>query len=185
MEKIQYQKYFNEDEISIGQAFKIVLTWVVYILLGALLLAMVLGVQIYTVVGWSMQPTIDYKSIVFVVDDKDVYEIDDIISFQFAGAVNTHRIIDIEYNEDGSIKHYITKGDNPYLESQEYIVPTRVLGRVITIGDFVFTIPYIGNVILFLQENIVDLILIIIAGYIYFNLTPRKEDYMRYNVYED
>ena len=185
MDKLQYQKYFKENELTVGQAFKLVITWIVYIFLGLLLTALVLGVQIYTVVGWSMQPTIDYKSIVFVLDDKKEYAVDDIISFEFAGAVNTHRIIDIEHNNDGSIKHYITKGDNPYLESQEYIIPSRVLGRVITIGDFVCTIPYIGHVVLFLQENIIDLIIIIVAGYIFFNVRPRQEEYMRYEVNGD
>lgn len=182
---IQYQKYFNDNYITIGQAFKIVLTWVVYIFLGILLISIICGVKIYTVIGWSMQPTIDYKSIVFVVDDKEIYEIDDIISFQFAGSVNTHRIINIEYNSDNTIKHYVTKGDNPNLDSQEYIVPSKVLGRVIPIlpsKNLYLTIPYVGNAILFLQEHMGALIVTLIAGYVAFYMTPKRKDYERYNV---
>ncbi len=182
---IQYQKYFNDDYITLGQAFKIVLVWGVYIILGILLLSMICGVKVYTVVGWSMQPTIDYKSIVFVVDDKETYDVGDIISFQFAGSVNTHRIIDIEYNSDNSIKHYTTKGDNPNIDSEEYIVPSKVLGRVIPIlpdKNLYLTIPYIGHVILFAQEHIGALIVTLMAGYIAFYMTPKRKDYERYNV---
>ena len=184
---LEYKKYYFEEKNPTAVAIKGVFLGLFYILTIALLLIMTLGTRIYVVVGWSMQPTIDYMSIVFVVGDKDdVYEVGDILTFSMGSAVNTHRVLQVVYNTPGQpssgIEYYLTKGDNPELDTEEHISPSNVLGKVFTMGDnFIGTIPGIGSMILFLQNNLYILIACAIGAYIFFVSIPRKNDYECYH----
>lgn len=42
--------------------------------------------------------------------------------------LNTHRIIDIELNSDGSVKHFVTHGDNNPVGNNEWVLPSEVIG---------------------------------------------------------
>lgn len=42
--------------------------------------------------------------------------------------LNTHRIIDIVYNSDGSILHFVTHGDNNPVGNNEWVLPSEIIG---------------------------------------------------------
>lgn len=190
-----YTKYYYDEPNPTLVAVKLVFEILFYLIVVLLLLVMVLGARIYVVVGWSMQPTIDYMSIVFVVGDTDdVYEVDDIITFEMGGAVNTHRIIEVVYNVENDassgVLYYHTKGDNPNIQTlidagtgeeiEEQIVPSRVIGKVLTIGNIVATIPGVGDFILFCQNYIVAVILCFVGGYMVIFSLPNATKYRQY-----
>lgn len=190
-----YTKYYYDEPNPTLVAVKLVFESLFYIIVISLLVTMVLGARIYVVVGWSMQPTIDYMSIVFVVGDTDdVYQVDDIITFEMGGAVNTHRIIEVVYNVEGDstsgVLYYHTKGDNPNIQTlidagtgeviEEQIIPSRVIGKVLTIGNVVATIPGVGDFILFCQKYIVAVILSLIGGYLVLISLPNAIKYKQY-----
>lgn len=84
------------------------------------------GNYISVVISGSMEPTIMTDDLIFY-KEKDTYEIDDIIVFQFDGSLIVHRII--EDHEDG----YVTKGDNNNTDDflrYGYIKDYQILGKV-------------------------------------------------------
>lgn len=57
-----------------------------------------------------------------IITFKDPYIIDG------KRVLNTHRIIEIAYNTDGSIKHFVTHGDNNPKNITEWVLPSEVVG---------------------------------------------------------
>ncbi len=120
-----------------------IITTVIVILAVVLALLLVgvrlVGLQVFTVLSPSMEPTYHVGSLIYVKDvDSSELEVGDAITFKVeGGTVVTHKIIEIIEDENGSIR-YRTQGeanDAPDGGSVEY---KNVIGKP------VFTVPYLG-----------------------------------------
>lgn len=180
MENLYYQKCFNDDEVSIWYLFKQVFKYLAYAVVILILVAMLCGINVYVVGGWSMQPTIDYMSLVVVNKnvDKNNLQVGDIVSFKMGQLVNTHRIVEIHYDDENSnvVQYYKTEGDNPNLDVEDPpLYPDKVIGTVVTVFGVPLAIPEVGNIILDIQENLVLSVLLLILVYLFFTRSdPRK-----------
>lgn len=113
------------------------------------------GYQAYIITSDSMKPEINSGDVVVIKQcNEEELSTDDIITFEKNGKINTHRIINI-INENGKVE-YITKGDNNSIEDQERIEFSNVRGKM------TIKIPYLGNVIMFLQNQMIILIMVLI-----------------------
>ena len=113
------------------------------------------GYQAYIITSNSMEPEINNGDVVIVRQCKEEdLNINDIITFDKDGRINTHRITNI-INEEGKVK-YITKGDNNSIEDQEKIEFSNIKGKM------TIKIPYLGNVIMFIQNQMIILIIVLI-----------------------
>ena len=128
------------------------------------------GITPFIVLTDSMKPTINAGDLVIVVaispeevEDEMVITFFDPASKQ--QSVVTHRVYEIHYNDDGTIKGFETYGDGNNGAIDEILVPTENL-----IGKYVFPIPFAGHVAMFMQTTpglIVCVVvpLIILIGY--------------------
>ena len=109
-----------------------------------------------------MEPTINIKDLV-VTHPKEKYEINDIVAFKHDNAVTVHRIVNVEYDNNGT-ELFTTKGDNNNTIDNDKITSSDI------IGSYRFTIPLLGSFILFVSTNplfvILFLIIIILIYYI-------------------
>lgn len=145
---------------------------VIYIILLVLIYSLVLiaqhninkqnGIKLfeysfYTISSNSMQPEISKGDIIIVkkVKPNEIYE-NDIITFEANGEIVTHRVQNV-YNEAGKIK-YITKGDNNETKDPIQIEYEQIIGKKVN------TISNIGNIVLFLNNklSLIFIVLIII-----------------------
>ena len=118
-----------------------------------------LGIKTYVIVSGSMEPNIQIGDIVIVKSIKNKEEaikIGDIISFRKGQMVITHRITNIEKDENGILR-IATKGDNNNTEDSERILMNNIEGKVVKI------IPKIGYITLVLKDKIIIIIAFIIA----------------------
>jgi len=107
----------------------------------------IFGIQIYTVLSGSMEPTYKVGSLIYVTKvDNEQLKVGDVITFKVTEKVTaTHRIAQIN-NEANEIK-IRTKGDaNDYLD-ENFIESKDIIGKPI------FTIPYLGYVASFMQTK--------------------------------
>lgn len=126
------------------------------VLLVAILLLFLCGVRPYITMSGSMEPEIKTGSVCFVntkADYKDIQE-GDIIAFDISnGSLVTHRVISI--TEDGME----TKGDAN--DVSDGITTTKSNFS----GETLFSVPYIGYVVKYLQQpTIIAIVLIVVAG---------------------
>ncbi len=127
----------------------------------------VFGIKMLTVVTGSMEPTINIGDVV-IIKEIDNYTVGDIISYKENNSVITHRIVQIEKDEN-DINIYTTKGDNNNVEDDIKLKEELIEGKVIKI------IPKVGNIIMFLSKNLIwILILIILCAFIF----DRKKEQM-------
>ena len=138
-----------------------ILCWTMIISLVAILIrALILkkydvfGYRFYLIMSGSMEPTINVGDAVITKEITEAKE-GDIIAFNYNGATTVHRVVKV-YNENEK-KLYQTKGDNNNAIDKGLVQIENVTGKVIC------KIPNIGNIILFLQRNII-IILILIIG---------------------
>ncbi len=119
------------------------------------------GIKTYVIVSGSMKPNINIGDIVIVknIEDKEDIKIGDVISFRKGQSIITHRITNIQYDENQTIK-ITTKGDNNNTEDSEEISYDDIEGKVIKI------IPKLGNISLAMQNKII-IIVVIILFYMY------------------
>lgn len=115
----------------------------------------IFGHSFYIIMSGSMEPTISVSDGIITKETNDLKD-GDIIAFDNQGAVTVHRIIKTYTQENGE-KLYRTKGDNNNSADRGLISKTQIKGEVI------YKVPKIGNAVLFLQRNIV-IILILILG---------------------
>ena len=121
---------------------------VAFVVAFAILLVVVrvAGIRVYTIISGSMEPAYHVGSVIYVkdVDASDVKE-GDVITFNLSGSVPaTHRVIRI----DAENQKFYTKGDNNEYEDK---LPVKFSDVV---GTPVFTIPYIGYAISFIQSSV-------------------------------
>lgn len=124
----------------------------------------VFGYRFYLIMSGSMEPTIHVSDAV-ITKEQDTYKEGDIISFNYGGAPTVHRIVKI-YTENNS-KMYQTKGDNNNVEDKGLQKHEDVYGKVM------YRIPKVGDAILFIQRNIVIILILIIGVAIIVSLVRR------------
>ena len=121
-----------------------------------------LNYNFYTILSGSMEPTINTKDLV-VTHPKEKYEVNDIVAFKHDNAVTVHRIVNVEYDNNGT-ELFTTKGDNNNTIDNDKITSSDI------IGSYRFTIPLLGSLILFISSNpifaVIFLITIILIYYI-------------------
>ena len=106
-----------------------------------------LGVKTYVIISGSMEPNIEIGDIVVGKAEENL-DIGDVISYRKGQSVITHRITQINKNENGEIE-YRTQGDNNNVEDEESIKPSNIEGKVIKI------VPKLGKVTLILQNKVI------------------------------
>lgn len=134
----------------------VMITILIVILVRALIFKKydVFGYRFYLIMSGSMEPTIGVSDAVITKEVTEAKE-GDIIAFNYNGAITVHRVVKV-YNENEK-KLYQTKGDNNNTTDKGLVQIENVKGKVIC------KIPNIGNIIIFLQKNII-IILILIIG---------------------
>ncbi len=127
----------------------------------------VLGIKSYVMKSSSMSPTFENGDIIFL---KEVFEQDikpnDIITFVKNSIIITNRVDRIEKENDNN--KFITKTDNKNDQTLNYINYSEIEGR------YIFKIPYIGNIILFIQNKIVLIYILLIIYSIYISSRRKK-----------
>lgn len=124
---------------------------VALVVLLALLLvgARVLGLQVYTVLSGSMEPTYHTGSLIYVkkVDPYSI-KVGQPITFMLdENTVATHRVVGIVPDEtDASVLRFRTKGDANQAEDGSLVHYKNVIGTPI------FSIPYLGYVADYIQH---------------------------------
>lgn len=114
-----------------------------------------------------MEPKINIGDIVITKNvrvDNDI-KIGDIVAYRKGQSVITHRIVNIEQDEN-KILRITTKGDNNNTEDSEKILLNNIEGKVIKI------IPKIGNITLFFQKKVI-IFFIFLMCYIYMTHTDK------------
>jgi signal peptidase I len=104
----------------------------------------------YAIVTGSMEPTVHVGALTFVqkTNPKELHK-GDIIAFTVPSEpkmVILHRIYSIE--QVASSQVFITKGDHNPIPDKWQVMPSQIRGK------FVFTLPYIGYLIVFLKTPI-------------------------------
>ena len=126
-----------------------ILVTVVVVLALLLVGARLFGMQVFTVLSGSMEPTYQTGSLIYVkdVDHRDLKE-GDVITFMLSeDTVATHRIVGVVPDEnDPSVIRYRTKGDANDAEDGTLVHYKNVLGTP------VFTIPKLGYVANYVQN---------------------------------
>lgn len=106
----------------------------------------IFGVDVFVVLSGSMEPEFMTGSVIYVTKvDTSTLKENDVITYKLTEkTIATHRIIEV-FEEDGVVK-YRTKGDNNEIEDEVPVLPQQVVGTPI------FTIPYIGYIISYIQN---------------------------------
>lgn len=107
------------------------------------------GLQIYTVISGSMEPTYHVGSLIYVKKvDPSTLKIKDSITFELSDkTIATHRIIEIVHDETNpNVYKFRTKGDANKDVDANLIEPNKVLGKAL------FTIPYLGYLATYIQS---------------------------------
>ena len=124
---------------------------VALVVIIALLLvgARLFGLQVFTVLSGSMEPVYHVGSLIYV-KDVDPFELEsgDVITFMLdENTVATHRIVEVVPDEeDDSVVRFRTKGD-----ANENVDGSLVHYKNV-IGSPVFTIPYLGYAVSYIQN---------------------------------
>ena len=124
---------------------------VVIVVVVALLLvgARLIGLQVFSVLSGSMEPTYHVGSLIYV-KDVDPFELEsgEVITFMLdENTVATHRIVEVVPDEeDASVVRFRTKGDANENADGSLVHYKNV------IGSPVFTIPQLGYVVSYIQN---------------------------------
>ncbi len=147
----------------------------------------VLGYTPFSVQTDSMSPTIGKGDLIIAKEVNDAeaeLKVGDVITFytlmqDSAGntvkGFNTHRILDVEFYNDGSIHYYVTKGDAMETEDNQKVYPDDVVAKQVgagidDAGNYVkgVTISGFGNALDFLQSQFGFMICVIIPLALFF-----------------
>lgn len=134
---------------KIWNAFTTVLVALVVILALLLVGARLIGLQVFTVLSGSMEPTYHTGSLIYVksVDPFELRE-GDVITFMLdEDTIATHRIVEVVSDEnDRSVVRFQTKGD------ANDAVDGSLVHYKNVVGSPVFTIPKLGYVANYIQN---------------------------------
>ncbi len=134
---------------KIGNVIARVLVAVVVILAVALVGVRLFGLNVYTVLSGSMEPTYSTGSLIYVksIDPADLKEGDVITFLLDENTVATHRIVEIVPDEeDSSILRFRTKGDANDSVDGSLVHENNVIGTP------VFSIPKAGYLANYIQH---------------------------------
>ena len=130
-----------------------IITTIIVVLAILLAIAFVgvrlVGLQVYTVLSGSMEPTYHTGSLIYVKKvDYTQLQSGDVITFMLdESTIATHRIVEVVPDEnDASVVRYRTKGDANAAEDGSLVHYKNVVGTP------VFTIPYLGYVANYIQN---------------------------------
>lgn len=173
-EKTQNQSKPKKQKSVVSKTFGILgkcVAWLIIVLLIVILVRAlvykkydVFGYRFYLIMSGSMEPTIDVSDAV-ITKEMDTYQDNDIIAFEYQGATTVHRIIKT-YTENGE-KSYQTKGDNNNAADKGLIKKSQIKGKVM------YRVPKVGDAIIFLQRNIIIILILIFGGFIIISLIRR------------
>lgn len=123
----------------------------------------------YIVLSGSMEPEINVGDIVIVKKAKqEEIRVGDIVSFTSGNVMVTHRIVEIADN-NGKIE-YTTKGDNNNTEDLRTITYQDIVGK------YNYKIPKIGYAILFIQQNLLLVILVFVFLIVFIVTKPKRDE---------
>lgn len=131
----------------------------------------IVGFTLFRITTGSMAPTYDIDSMI-VVKETDPSEIQegDVISFYSSdpaldGAVNTHRVVEIEQDEDQYI--YTTKGDGNNVADQYKVKSEYLIGKVIWSSVLLGKISRLAsNPLIFIPVILVPLAVILLTNFV-------------------
>ena len=112
------------------------------------------GLRPLSVMSGSMEPSIKTGSVALIetnLTDFNDIEKGDIITFDIGGSLVTHRAVDI--TEDG----IVTKGDANNAKDPWTVTDDNYYGKEL------FSVPYIGFLIVFIRQHIIVTVLVIAA----------------------
>lgn len=129
----------------------------------------IFGYKAYIITSTSMEPSINLGDVVIVKKCKEnKLQTGDIITFKTKNEIITHRILKIEDN--GLLPNtYSTKGDNNNIEDIEKVTYSNIEGKKVVV------IPYLGKIIMMIDNKIIFLIIVLIILIICF-LKMQKQD---------
>lgn len=134
---------------KIWDAFTTILVVLVVILALLLVGARLIGLQVFTVLSGSMEPTYHVGSLIYVKSiDYMELQAGDVITFMLdEDTIATHRIIEVVTDEeDAGVLRYRTQGDANNAPDGSLVHYKNVIGTP------VFTIPYLGYVANYIQN---------------------------------
>lgn len=147
--KVGKHKQMNKKIKKIWDICSTVLVAAVVILALLLVGARLIGLQVFTVLSGSMEPTYHTGSLIYV-KETDPYELEagQVITFMLdEDTVATHRIVEVVPDaEDSSVVRFKTKGDANNVEDGSLVHYKNVIGTPI------FTIPYLGYIANYIQK---------------------------------
>ena len=128
------------------------------------------GYRAYIITSDSMEPSINNGDVIIIKQyDESEIHVSDVITFEQNQEIITHRIQKIEEDQTTKEKIYITKGDNNNIEDSENIKYSAIIGKC------VLTIPYLGKIILVLENKLIVLIIILIILILCFLKIQKQE----------
>ena len=139
----------NQTIKKIWNGITTALVAVVVVLAVLLVGARVIGLQVFTVLSGSMEPTYHVGSLIYVKEvDPFELEAEDVITFLVdEDTVATHRIVEVVPDEeDTSVIRFCTQGD------ANDAVDGSLVHYKNVIGSPVFTIPKLGYVANYIQN---------------------------------
>lgn len=183
-EKVKTEKSRARKIYDIVSTVIIALIFVFLVVVAALLLwqrktgtdSAIFGYSLYNVLTDSMEPTINPGEIIISkrVDASEEIKVGDIITFvapsgRLKGQNETHRVYDIVYNDDGSVKYIKTAGDNKY-GTDTVKVDDWQLDRSAVKAKYVKTTKFISGLRDFLTKWYGYVVLIVIPLCVVFGL---------------
>ena len=139
----------NKTVKKVWDAVTTVLVALVVVLAVLLVGVRVVGMQVFTVLSGSMEPTYHTGALIYVksVDYTDI-QAGDVITFLLdEDTVATHRVVEVVPDEDDpTVLRYRTKGDANEAEDGSLVHYKNV------IGSPVFSIPYMGYLANYIQN---------------------------------
>ena len=134
---------------KVWDTFSTILVAIVVVLAVMLVGVRLTGIQVFTVLSGSMEPTYHTGSLLYV-KSLDYTEIEDgqVITFMLdEDTIATHRVVEVIPDEtDESVIRYRTKGDANEAEDGSLVHYKNVIGTPI------FSIPYMGYVANYIQN---------------------------------
>lgn len=125
--------------------------------------------EAYLITTNSMEPELKKDDIIIIKKCKEEeLKVGDIVTFKRDGEVITHRIVEIDKNDNTGIQ-YLTKGDNNNVADDEYITFEDIEGLEI------LRIPYLGKIVNALKSGIIIILILLIFLIVYLNKIEMKE----------
>lgn len=119
------------------------------------------GLKAFCIISGSMKPEINVNDVIIVkkVQQEELH-INDIISFKMNEEIITHRIINVQKENDEKV-YYVTKGDANNTEDTEKITFENIEGK------YIFKIEKIGYLITAIQNKITLIVVMTMLAILY------------------